>query len=270
MVTALTRPDSERIQARVVICVVTLICLLPVHATAQEDSPWGELRRNLNTKLDRSLESLAGFAQLDAGFRTHSDRPQSWSRLTAQRVEAKLSDTTAPEPVLQFVQFFSGPGQTFYQKSAERLRSYRSVIQEVFKREGVSADLIWIGLVESGYDPNARSARNAVGIWQLTPETASQYGLFVREGTDERTDAMKSTLAAARFLRHLYNVFQDWNLVLAAYNSGEDRVLQAVARAGTADFWELARRKLLPEETRNYVPAVLAAIELEHTSVARP
>ena len=85
------------------------------------------------------------------------------------------------------------------------------------------------------------------------------YGLAVGPGSDERTDPVKSILAAARFLWHLYNTFGDWNLVLAAYNSGEERVSRSIALGRTSDFWELAQRQLLPRETQDYVPAVLAA-----------
>jgi membrane-bound lytic murein transglycosylase D len=242
----------------------TLIVFLPLPLAAQDDTTWSELQRDLNTKLDRSLETLAGFAQLDARF--HAEAANSPSQIQAIEPSYKA----AMHPVHQFMGFFSGPARSFYSESFERLEKYRAMISEVFGREGVPADLIWIGLIESGYNSQARSPRDAVGMWQLTRETATAYGLIVRRGIDERTDAAKSTVAAARFLRHLYSVFQDWNLVLAAYNSGEDRVLKAIARTATHDFWDLARNNLLPQETRDYVPAVLAAIELERTWTVQP
>lgn len=109
------------------------------------------------------------------------------------------------------------------------------MIREVFAREGVPIELVWIGLVESGYNPLARSRRAAVGIWQLIPETAVSYGLAVGPGSDDRTDPVKSILAAARFLRHLYNTFGDWNLGLAACDSGEERVSRSIALGRTSD-----------------------------------
>jgi hypothetical protein len=264
----LKKADSKTIGTSI-LWLATLICLLPpMPAAAQEGAPWEELQRDLNTKLDRSLGSLAGFAQLDARFHARFGGPPPWSVTRARGPEIAVS-SAAGEPVLQFVRFFSGPARSFYEESGKRLEGYRPMIDEVFRREGVPADLIWIGLIESGYNAKARSARNAVGIWQLRPETAARYGLLMRVGMDERTDVVKSTVVAARFLRHLYNTLQDWNLVLAAYNSGEDRVLEAIAQGGTKDFWQLARQNLLPRETRDYVPAVLAAIELERM-VAQP
>jgi membrane-bound lytic murein transglycosylase D len=99
-------------------------------------------------------------------------------------------------------------------------------------------------------------------MWQLMPATARRYGLRVDGERDERADVDKSTRAAALYLRDLHLQFQDWLLALAAYNAGEARVQKAVTRAGTADFWSLSNRGHLPEETRKYVPAVLAAMDL--------
>lgn len=135
------------------------------------------------------------------------------------------------------------------------------MIEQIFQQEGVPRELLWVGLVESGYVPDARSPKNAVGMWQFIPETAETFGLRVR-GNDERTDPVKSTRAAARYLSFLYARFGDWPLALAAYNAGEQRVHNAIAKARTADFWQLAASGLLPRETRAYVPAVLAAQHL--------
>jgi membrane-bound lytic murein transglycosylase D len=99
-------------------------------------------------------------------------------------------------------------------------------------------------------------------MWQLMPATARRYGLRVDGEEDERADIDKSTRAAALYLRDLHLQFQDWPLALAAYNAGEVAVQRAVGRAGSKEFWELSRLKLLPAETRAYVPAVLRVLEL--------
>jgi membrane-bound lytic murein transglycosylase D len=241
--------------------VSVMLLLSAAIAVAQQVPLWQDMQRDIEAKLDHQLERIPTFEALDARFRAStrgSASPENPNHVEPFPVSS-FALNEMPATVAEFVRFYSGPGRGFYENGIQRLKQYRPMIQEIFTREGVPADLIWIGLVESAYNPVARSPREAVGMWQLIPETASRYGLAVGTRVDERTDPVKSTLAAARFLRHLYEVFGEWNLVLAAYNSGEQRVLQSIARGGTRDFWELAQRQLLPRETQDYVPAVLAA-----------
>lgn len=163
-----------------------------------------------------------------------------------------------PEAVAQYVRHFQREGERGFRASVARLQPLRPIIARIFREEGLPPELVWIGLVESGFDPAARSPKNARGVWQLMPETAASFGLST-SGHDERTDVEKSTRAAARYLKLLYARFGDWPLALAAYNAGEQRVLGAMQRVGGRDFWRLAASDLLPKETRGYVPAVLAA-----------
>jgi hypothetical protein len=162
-----------------------------------------------------------------------------------------------------FVRYFQGPGLKNYQASVRRLGEYRPMIQRILHEEGLPVDLMWIGLVESGYDPSAKSPKDALGIWQLIPGTATTFGLkpvgLATVQRDERTDPEKSTRAAARYLKWLYGKFGDWTLALAAYNAGERRVQSAIDQAHDRDFWHLAASGMLPRETQAYVPAVLAA-----------
>ncbi|HEV8383969.1 MAG TPA: lytic transglycosylase domain-containing protein, partial [Candidatus Acidoferrales bacterium] len=127
----------------------------------------------------------------------------------------------------------------------------------IFEEEGVPLELLVVAEVESGFNPLALSPKGARGPWQLMPATAQRFGLRVNGQTDERVHPERSTRAAARYLRELYAQFGDWELALAAYNAGEQRVASAIERGGTRDFWQLAQQQLLPEETRRYVPAVL-------------
>ncbi len=138
-----------------------------------------------------------------------------------------------------------------------RVQQLRFLIDPILRHEGVPTELVAVVLVESGGQPLALSPKGARGIWQLMPDTARRYGLAVGADRDERLDAANSTRAAARYLRDLYVQFGSWQLALAAYNSGERLVQQALDSAGSSDFSAIRRR--LPVETQNYVPAVLSA-----------
>lgn len=159
------------------------------------------------------------------------------------------------------VRFWNGHVEDL-QAAVLRVRNLRSTVEPILLAEGLPANLAAVILVESAGKSTARSPRSARGLWQFMPATALRYGLNVESGRDERIDTEKATRAAAQYLRDLYERFGDWPLALAAYNAGEQAVERAISKAGAADFWLLHSRKLLPAETRNYVPAVLAAMEL--------
>jgi soluble lytic murein transglycosylase-like protein len=152
-----------------------------------------------------------------------------------------------------------------------RLNSYRDRFVQILQQEGVPTGLLGLALIESGFNPLALSPKGARGIWQFMPGTAVRYGLPVSESNDHRTHPEHSTRAAARYLRDLYQQFGDWKLAIAAYNSGENRVQRIIDKTGIRSFEEMSRRRLLPAETRNYVPAVLAAwSQLGGPSAATP
>lgn len=143
--------------------------------------------------------------------------------------------------------------------NAAKLNEYRGTLGRILEEENVPVGLLGVALVESGFNPLALSPKGARGIWQFMPATAIRYGLPISPGADHRTHPEHSTRAAARYLRDLYNQFGDWKLALAAYNAGEGRIQRIIDKTGIRDFDEMARRRLLPPETRNYVPAVLAS-----------
>lgn len=138
----------------------------------------------------------------------------------------------------------------------ERFRELKPLLAGIFEEYGVPQDFLLVGLVESGYRPNAISTANAGGMWQFVETTARRFGLIDRTG-DHRTELIRSTHAAAAYLKFLLAHYKDWRLALAAYKAGEERVDQAISVAGSADFSVIARRTLLPPETLSYVPAVL-------------
>ncbi len=166
----------------------------------------------------------------------------------------------ANEQIQAYLRYFQGKGQNVVRTALSRLPQYEPMMRKIFREESVPEELIYVGLVESAYNPYAHSQAGASGIWQFVPDTGKRYGLK-RVGTfDERHDPEKSTRAAARYLRDLYAMFGDWPLALAAYNAGEYRVLRIVKKTESKDFWQMSSKGLLPEETANYVPAVLAAV----------
>ncbi len=142
-----------------------------------------------------------------------------------------------------------------------RLERYRPVLEPILEQEGVPTNLVAVVLVESAAEPLALSAKHARGLWQFIPETARQYGLTVTSKRDERVHVALATRAAARYLRDLYTTFGNWQLALAAYNAGPETIRRALLRGRVSRYAELSAARLLPEETINYVPAVLSAME---------
>ena len=173
-----------------------------------------------------------------------------------------LGNYSAQSRVAPFLNYFQGRGRTRLEIGRTRLASYRPMMTQIFREEGVPEWLLSVGFVESTFNSAAHSPKEAHGIWQFVPGTGERYGLKRTAWTDERGNPEKSTRAAARYLRDLHALFDDWLLALAAYNWGEGRVAKLIHRTGIRDFWTLAARGLMPEETMNYVPSVLAASQL--------
>jgi membrane-bound lytic murein transglycosylase D len=178
----------------------------------------------------------------------------------AAEIKATHSDLPLmlTDPVVSYINYFSNRGRDSLEHALIRSGRYQEMIRQVLKDEGVPQDLIYLALAESGFHPLALSRVGARGIWQFMGTRARGYGLERTVWVDDRQDPEKATRAAARHLKDLYNQFGDWYLAMAAYNSGPGTVQSAVKRTGYADFWELYKRNVLPKETRNYVPIILA------------
>ncbi len=166
---------------------------------------------------------------------------------------------TVNPSVLQYLSFFASPrGRDIVEMGLQRSGRYRAMIDATLKKEGLPLDLFYLAQAESAFKPRAVSTKGARGIWQFMPYTGQEYGLHRTYYVDQRDDPAAATEAAAESLRDLYQTFNDWYLVMAAYNSGPMNVSRAVERTGYADFWQLQKMNALPEQTKNYVPIILA------------
>lgn len=177
----------------------------------------------------------------------------------------KLENTQFDFPVtlnsrVEFwVNYFTGRGRPHFTKYLERSEFFIPFIRPILKQNGLPEDLVYLAMIESGFNNHAKSTAKAVGPWQFISATGKRYGLMVNWWVDERRDTRKSTLAAVDYLRELNQMFNSWELAAAAYNAGESKIARGIRRYGTRDFWALTRHRFLRQETRDYVPKIIAA-----------
>lgn len=164
------------------------------------------------------------------------------------------------ETVLSYVKIYESKLKNWFSSSLERGLPYIDEIKAVFKDENIPPELVYLGIVESAFKTNARSRAGALGMWQFMEGTAKKYDLKIDFWEDERLDPIKSARASARYLNFLYSIFQDWHLVLASYNCGEGKIIRYKDSHPKGDFWSLRKTKFIRKETKEYVPAILAAI----------
>lgn len=191
--------------------------------------------------------------------------PPELAETVQSDLETLAHDIPIPlnQRVLAYIELFQGRLHDFIEEGLVRGGKYLPMIQNVFRAEGLPLDLAYVPLIESAFKPNALSRAKAKGVWQFMAGTAVENGLRRDWYIDERSDPEKATLAAAKYLQTLSKMFDgDWHLALASYNGGPGRLHKAIRRAGGIDdFWKLsAKGRLLPRETREYVPMILAAI----------
>ena len=251
------------------------------------ESPYGgrtepRIREEFDRLVDRiSAYEVMALAEGD-GFTEKKYEPASIDELLA--VSATFDWPPTPEPkgavhtnletaggdipiplnkrVLGYIELFQGRLHDFIEEGMKRGSQYLPMIQNVFRAEGLPLDLAYVPLVESAFKPNALSRAKAKGVWQFMSQTALENGLRRDWYIDERSDPEKATVAAAKYLHTLGDLFKgDWHLALASYNGGPGRLQRAIKLGRVDDFWPLAAKpKLLPRETREYVPMILAAI----------
>jgi membrane-bound lytic murein transglycosylase D len=198
---------------------------------------------------------------------TFAEPPESTPELRSaveSDLENVIHDVPIPlnQKVLSYIALFQGRLHDFLQEGMARGSKYLPMIQRVFRAEGIPLDLAYVPLVESAFKTTAYSRSKAKGVWQFVRGTGLEYGLRQDWYLDERSDPEKSTTAAAKYLSALADMFDgDWHVALASYNGGPGTMQRAMKRARSEDYWKLAARKgILPRETREYVPMILAAI----------
>jgi len=228
-----------------------------------------QLLNKINTLEMSALKEGTGFsAPIEAAPLDAADEvtfPPD-AALTA-KVKEELKTTQSDFPlvvndyVAGFINYFTNSknGHATLLHSLQRAGKYKEMISKILREEGVPQDLIYLAVTESGFQPQALNRKSgAGGMWQFMPTGA--YGLARNGWVDERFDPEKSSRAYARYIKSLHDQFGDWYLAMAAYDWGPGYVQRSVMRTGYADYWELYRRNALPQETKNYVPGIIAAI----------
>ena len=212
-------------------------------------------------EIDYEDESAADIEYENLDFAAITNDPELREALASSIMQNDYDiPITINDMVLKSLEFWLNRGRKHFEEGLLRSGQYRPIIEEVFREESIPLDLINLAQVESFFKTNALSKAQAKGMWQFLKPTALRYGLKVTRDIDERSDPEKSTRAAARYLKDLYSMFQDWNLALAAYNWGEGKVKRLIDGTGLNDFWQLANlKRKLPEETKKHIPLIQAS-----------
>jgi len=198
--------------------------------------------------------------------------PTAWQALGAEadataartaRNQVQSGEFSISHPrVEELVDEFQNERRNFFQRALERSGKYVPSMSAILTSEGLPPELVYLPIIESGFRTEAVSPAGAVGPWQFIRGTGKRYGLRIDHYVDERSDPILSTRAAARYLRDLYGMFGNWQLSLAAYNTGEMRIVRILDRDSSLDFWDMRERGYLHRETRDYVPQFLAAVAI--------
>ncbi|HSS22457.1 MAG TPA: transglycosylase SLT domain-containing protein [Pyrinomonadaceae bacterium] len=184
--------------------------------------------------------------------------PNDLAALEQARQNVNFAFTSNPM-IQQYINYYQGRGRTTMETGLRRSGQYMKMARQIFKEEGVPVDITWLGQVESAWKVKALSWASASGLWQFVPGTGRQYGLRQTAWVDERNSYEQATRASAKYLKSLADHFNgNWELAMAAYNTGQGNVDRGISRAGTANFWAIY--PYIAQETRNYVPNILAVI----------
>jgi membrane-bound lytic murein transglycosylase D len=259
-----------------VIALAPLLYVLPVAATEPIQPLLAELTRPnalsfgadkvalLGTADDQNMTEQLSSAPVTKLFSLEELRNSSEDDgdLELPDVDLPISDIplTLNSKVEYFLYYFQTRGKPSFSRWLSHSARYIPMMKEILRREGMPEDLVYVAMIESGFQMHARSWANAVGPWQFMPGTGRRYDLRIDQWIDERKDPVKATTAAALYLKELYSLFKgDWYLAAAGYNAGENKILRAISMYNTNDFWEISQGSYLKPETKQYVPKLLAA-----------
>jgi membrane-bound lytic murein transglycosylase D len=260
---------------QIIIPIAILLFALPAGAAEPAQSLLTELTRPAAPLLPSSGQ--AGLVAADEALAGDDQASQVSDLFTLEElreksdesVELALPDVDLPlsdiplalnSKVEYFLYYFQTSGKQGFSRWLSRSSRYVPMMKEILKREGMPEDLVYVAMIESGFHLHARSVANAVGPWQFISGTGRRYSLRIDQWIDERKNPVKATVAAALYLKELYELFNgDWYLAAAGYNAGENKILRAINMYNSSDFWEISRGSYLKRETKEYVPKLLAA-----------
>ena len=233
-----------------------------IHENGTERQESIELPRSMTYPLDSLLNDwkVKNYIDLSKDCSTSTDNPtfSDSTYIDCLSRMPTLMEMPYNEIVRKFIDMYTGRlrNQVAFMLSA--CNFYMPIFEEALDAYDLPLELRYLPIIESALNPSAVSRAGAVGLWQFMIGTAKIYGLESNSLVDERRDPIKATWAAARYLKEMYDIYKDWNLVIAAYNCGPGTINKAIRRAGgKTDYWEIYN--YLPKETRGYVPAFIAA-----------
>ncbi len=221
-----------------------------------------------NPDADKELEALGPQFCLAEELKAIDELQEltSWNEPESSLVQEDEQTGLFDFPVVRnkqvemYIKLYQGRQRKHFTKWLARSRKYNEMMKHEFKKAGLPTDLVYLAMIESGYNPLARSTAKAIGLWQFMKPTGKQYNLQVNKYVDERRDPYKATHAAANYLGDLYKEFGDWHLAVAAYNGGPGKIRSGLRKYKVDNFWDLASKKFLRLETKRYVPKLIATL----------
>lgn len=231
------------------------------------DSIYGQyLNKQIHAEAKKELRTIRGWRKRKQFKRNikHEVRHQAKTALDhTENSSAMSSFPVVRNPkVDRWIHYFESEGRSTFMKWLVRSENFKEILLPLLREKGLPQELFFLAMIESGFNNRAYSHASATGTWQFMSGTARLYGLQVNYWLDERRDPVKSTIAAANYLKDLYTQFGDWYLAIASYNAGPGRINRAIRRLKTRDFWKIANSRHIRSETKNYVPKMLAALHI--------